>query len=50
MPEHIFRSEPDYIVKTLTHLKSLYNDAEGYLKACGLSVHEIELLKNRMLE
>ncbi len=50
LPEHIFRSEPNYIINTLAHIKNLYADVKDYLKACGLNVQEIELLKNRLFE
>jgi protein-tyrosine phosphatase len=50
LPNYIFLSKPDYIKKTLEHLKRSYIDAQGYIKLCGLGDKEIEQLRTRLYE
>jgi protein-tyrosine phosphatase len=44
VPEFIFGSNPEDMIKTLDYLKKNYKDANNYLLKCGLSQQEINKL------
>ncbi len=50
VPEYVFGSPAEDMKKTLIYLDTKYNGAAEYLKLCGLSKHEVDILKTRFIE
>lgn len=50
VPNYIFQSNPKNMEYTLNHFKSHYRNSQNYLLECGVTLKEIEIIKNRFLE
>lgn len=50
VPNYIFQSNPKNMEYTLDYFKSHYRNSQNYLLKCGLTLKEIETIKNHFLE
>lgn len=49
LPEYIFGSREEDMAETLRHLTHKYNGAASYLRYCGLSEDEVDVLRDRFV-
>lgn len=49
IPEYVFRSIPQSMVRVLQHLKETFGNAEQFLQTAGLAQEKIDILKEKMM-